>query len=111
LNPFAAHGASHGKQQIIEIMKPTPLTLRGNRRSPLTDYNYRPVSLDSFDTNCARLSPLSLWDISRNYFKNEARHDFLGEAALFATIICSAFLPLISNAHPLVEFIRAIGNF
>jgi hypothetical protein len=111
LNPFAAHGASHGKQQTIEIMKPTPLTLRGNRCSPLTDYNYRPVALDSFNTNCARLSPLSLWDISRDYFKNEARHDFLGEAALFATIICTAFLPLISNAHPLVEFVRAIGNF
>ena len=44
-------------------------------------------------------------------FKNEARHDFLGEAALFAVVILTAFLPLISNAHALVESARAIGSF
>jgi len=47
----------------------------------------------------------------RNHFKNEARHDFLGEAGLFAVIVLIAFLPLINNARALVEFVRAIGNF
>jgi hypothetical protein len=92
-------------------MKPTPLTLRGNRHLPTTDYNYHSVALESFNTNCARVPALSLWDISRNYFKNEARHDFLGEAALFAVIVFTAFLPLINNAHSLVEFVRAISNY
>ena len=39
------------------------------------------------------------------------RHNFLGEAGLFALIVLTAFLPLINNAHALVEFVRAIGNF
>ena len=85
--------------------------LRKNRRSPMTDYIYPSVALERFNSNCARLSARSLWDISRNYFKNEARYDFLGEAGLFAVIVLTAFLPLINNAHALVEFVRAIGNF
>ena len=92
-------------------MKPTPLTLRRNHRSPMTDHDYHSFALESFNTNCGRASALSLWDISRNYFKNEARYDFLGQAALFAVIVLTAFLPLINNAHALVESARAIGKF
>ena len=92
-------------------MKPTPLTLRGNHRSLITDYNYHSFALESFNTNCGRASALSLWDISRKYFKNEARYDFLGQAALFAVIVLTAFLPLINNAYALVESARAIGKF
>jgi len=92
-------------------MKPTPLKFRLNRRSPRTDYNYHSAALEDFNINCGCVSALSLWDISRSYFKNEARYDFLGEAALFAVIIFTTFLPLISNAHALVESARAIGSF
>ena len=77
----------------------------------MTDYNYHSTALEGFNTNCGHVSVLSLWDISRNYFKNEARYDFLGEAALFAVVILTTFLPLISNAHTLVEFVRAISNY
>ena len=77
----------------------------------MTDYNYHSAALEGFNTNCARVPALSLWDISRNYFKNEARYDFLGQAALFAVIVLTAFLPLINNAHALVESARAIGKF
>ncbi len=91
-------------------MKPTRLTLRGNRRSPTSDYNYYSIALESFNTNCVRASAPSFWAISRDYFKTEARHDFLGEAGLFAVIIITALLPLINNAHALVEFVRAISN-
>jgi len=77
----------------------------------MTDHNYHSFALESFNTNCGRASALSLWDISRKYFKNEARYDFLGQAALFAVIVLTAFLPLINNAHALVESARAIGKF
>jgi hypothetical protein len=53
----------------------------------------------------------SFWNITGDYLKNEARHDFLGEAALFAVVVFTAFLPLISNAHALMGFVRAIGNY
>jgi hypothetical protein len=116
-------GASHRKQQIIETMKPTPLTARNagcrdsfdptmsrGRRSPVTDYNYHSVAPETSGPNCRYGSARSFWNITGDYFKNEARHDFLGEAALFAVLVITAFLPLISNAHALMEFVRAISG-
>jgi hypothetical protein len=52
----------------------------------------------------------SFWNITGEYFKNEARYDFGGEAALWAVLTLTAFLPLITNAHAVMEFVRAIGN-
>jgi hypothetical protein len=117
-------GASHRKQQTSENMKPTILTtcsarrrdsfdpaVRSHRVSPIANYNYHSVTFESFRANCGRTSVRSFWNITGDYIKNEARHDFLGEAALFAVVIITAFLPLISNAPALMEFARAIGNF
>ena len=84
---------------------------RKDRRSPITDYNYNSVVLEHSRTNCGRNSARSFWNITGDYVKNEARHDFLAEAALFGAIILTAFLPLISNAHALMEFVRAISNY
>ncbi len=105
-------------------MKPTILTTykasrrdsfdpeMGSRRgSPIANYNYHSVTFESFRANCGPTSVRSFWNITGDYFKNEARHDFLGEAALFAVVVITAFLPLINNAHALMGFVRAIGKY
>jgi hypothetical protein len=104
-------------------MKPIPMTtcdasrrdsfdhMTRRPRSPITDYNYHSVSLGRSSANYARGSARSFWNIAGDYFKNEARRDFLGEAAFFAVIVVTAFLPLISNAHAVMEFVRAISNY
>jgi hypothetical protein len=105
-------------------MKPTILTTcnasrRGSfdpamptRHMPLiTNYSYYSVTFENFRANCGRRSVRSFWNITGDYLKNEARQDFLGEAALFGVIVVTAFLPLISNAHALMEFVRGIGNY
>jgi hypothetical protein len=105
-------------------MKPTILTTcKASRRdsfdpamgsrhmSLIANHNYHSVTFESFRANCGRTSVRSFWNITGDYFKNEARHDFLGEAALFAVVIITAFLPLINNAHALMELVRAIGNY
>jgi hypothetical protein len=104
-------------------MKPTILTTcKASRRdsfdpvmstrhgSPIANYNYDSVTFESFSANCGRTSVRSFWNITGDYLKNEARHDFLGEVA-FAVVVFTAFLPLISNAHALMGFVRAIGNY
>jgi hypothetical protein len=71
---------------------------RHNPRMPLVaNYNYHSVTFESFRANCERGSVRSFWNITGDYIKNEARYDFLGEAALFAVIVITAFLPLIRN--------------
>jgi hypothetical protein len=105
-------------------MKPTILTTsnagrrdsfdpstRRPRLASIANYNYHSVVFEDFRANCGRTLVRSFWSIMDDYLKNEARNDFLGEAALFAVIVVTAFLPLISNAHALIGFVRAIGNF
>jgi hypothetical protein len=85
--------------------------MRSRHMSQIADYNCHSVTFESFRANCGRTSVRSFWNITGDYLKNEARHDFLGEAALFAVVVVTAFLPLINNAHALMEFVRAIGNY
>jgi rhamnogalacturonyl hydrolase YesR len=53
----------------------------------------------------------SFWNITGDYYKSEARQDFWGEASLWAVLALTAFLPLISNAHTVMEFVRAISTY
>ena len=105
-------------------MKPTIVTTRkasrrdsfdsamGSRHgSPISNHNYHSVTFEGFRANCGPTSARSFWNITGDYFKNEARHDLLGEAALFAVVVVTAFLPLITNAHALMGLVRAIGNY
>jgi hypothetical protein len=90
-------------------MKPTFDSVRSTR-FPITDCNYQSVVLDSYRGGCAQTILPSFRSISSDYFKNEARHDFVGEATFFAMIIITAALPILQNLHALAHFIRAIGG-
>jgi hypothetical protein len=105
-------------------MKPTFLTIttslhrdsfdggkRRNPRAPLTDYNYHSVAFEKSSARYLRNRARSFWNITGDYFKNEARYDFWGEAALWAVLTLTAFLPLITNAHAVMEFVRAISSY
>ena len=96
-------------------MKPTVKTIdqskkrdafvpRNDRRFPVTDCNYHTVALGGY--NGARSVTSSFRNISNDYFKSEARHDFLAEASFFAAIVLTAAVPLVSGAYALVQFIR-----
>ena len=100
-------------------MKPIPLTIRDHscrdlfagrerRRMPVTDYRYHSVAFEGFSGRYLRNPAQSFWNVAGNYLKNEARHDFWSEAALFAVITVTAALPLMNNLHALIEFMRAI---
>jgi hypothetical protein len=96
-------------------MKPTVRTIdqskkrdsfapRSDRRFPSTDCNYHTVALGPF--NGARSVKSSFRNISNDYFKSEARHDFMAEASFFAAIVLTAAVPLVSGAYALAQFIR-----
>ena len=42
--------------------------------------------------------------------ENEARHDFIGEAILFAMLVITAAVPLVSAAYAVTELCRAFGQ-
>ena len=104
-------------------MKPIPLTTHKDRRrdsfdpaagkydrSPITDYSYQSTAFGGSSGRFVHNPARSFWNITGDYYKTEARQDFWGEASLWAVLALTAFLPLISNAHAVMEFVRAISS-
>jgi hypothetical protein len=91
-------------------MKPTSITARSRRRFPVTDCNYQPITLDQYRGRCTKTEPPPFREISRQYFQNDARRDFLIEAFSFAVIIITAAMPFVSAAYAIGELCQAFGH-
>ena len=77
---------------------------------PLIHSNYSVATMPAFHGGCARRELPSFRNISGEYFRNEARGEFRREFVAFAAIAVTAAIPLLSNAHALADFLRAIGS-
>ena len=91
-------------------MKPISLTTGSSKRFPLIDCNYQPMTLNGYRGRCAKILPSGFRNISSQYFQREARRDFLSEAFFFAARTITAAVPVVSGAHAVVEFWRALGQ-
>jgi hypothetical protein len=90
-------------------MKPTfQLNTRRGPRLPKTDYSYQAPSA-SMDGRCFGSRRPSFRSISQDYFKNEAPHSFVTEAALFSVIVMTAAVSVISSAAGLVHLVRSFA--
>jgi hypothetical protein len=100
-------------------MKPTPTLNQARyrdcfsaRRLPITDCNFQPPSLVDLDGgHCANFPVASFRSISRDYFRKEARHNFVIEAFLFAGTGFSSAVALVISALAAVDFLRTLGYF
>ncbi len=84
---------------------------RGERRStcrfPFIDHNYQTNSyFELHGGHCANVPGPSFRNISRDYFRNEARWNFLAEVLFFAVIIAIAAVPLINGALAIMHFLH-----
>ena len=91
-------------------MKPSSLTARNNTTFPLTDCNYYSVTFSDYRGRCAKPVAQPFRNISRQFFQREARRDFVGEAVLFAILVITAAVPLVSGASAVIELCRALGQ-
>jgi hypothetical protein len=82
---------------------------RGHSAFPKTDCNYHAASISNVGGRCFGSRRPSFRSISQDYFKNEARQSYAGEAALFCVIVLTAALPLLDSAQALVQLVRSVG--
>jgi hypothetical protein len=92
-------------------MKPNFITTRSHKRFPLIECNYHSAVLSDYRSGCVKPTSPSFRNISRLYFQKEARHDFFGEAILFAMLSITATVPLVSGAEAVIQLCRAFGAF
>src|SRR6202163_1297158 len=80
------------------------------RRFPITNCDYQaPPYIDRSGGRCANVPTPSFRNISRDYFRNEARYTFASEAALFALITMTAAVAIASGAVAAIDFLRTLG--
>ena len=83
---------------------------RFTRHFPVTDCNFQPPSnIDLDGGHCANVPAPSFRNISRDYFRREARYIFASEAALFALIMIVASVAIASGAVAAIDFLRVLG--
>lgn len=78
---------------------------RGRRVFPITDCNYQSFSLDRFGGGLPDKPQPSFLNISREYFRYEARRSFLAEAAFFLAFAAILVLTFISGAMVIIHFL------
>jgi hypothetical protein len=88
-------------------MKPTPVTNQNARQFPLVDYHYHKATLGRCGGRSVK-APQSFHHISRDYFDIEANHDFLSEAAVFATLIVTVAVPIVAVASAVLQLCRML---
>ncbi|SRR5712692_527 len=95
-------------------MKPRPEPIVHNERCgsfaehkarsfPLINFNYHAGSLGRFNGGHAN-SSRSFLNISRDYFRSEARWSYVVEVLFFALIIATTAVPLINGARAVMHF-------
>jgi hypothetical protein len=98
-------------------MKPTPERTddhkarnsswrRPRRRFPATDYNFQAFSLDRSYGGSTGSSQPSFLNISREYFRYEARRNSLAEIAFFLAIAAILAATFISGACAIIHFLH-----
>ena len=76
------------------------------RPFPITNCNYQTFSLDRHYGGSAGNSAPSFLNISREYFRYEARRNFLAEAAFFLALAAILALTFISGAMIIIRFLN-----
>src|SRR5207244_11703444 len=83
-------------------------TTHNQKRFPLIDCNYHSTTLSGYHGRCAKAAVPSFRDISRQYFQKEARHDFVGEAILFAILLITAAVDRkstrLNSSHQIISY-------
>jgi hypothetical protein len=73
---------------------------------PTIDCNYQAFSLDRYHGGADRNHASSFLNISREYFRYEARRNFLAEAAFFLVLTAMLALTFISGALVIIHFLQ-----
>jgi|SRR5436305_1513188 len=78
-----------------------------SRAFPIIDCNYQEFPLDRFyEGGSARNERPSFLDISREYFRYEARRNFLAEGIFFLALVAILAATFISGALVIIRFLQ-----
>jgi len=105
-------------------MKMKPLSLNPNKRHrcdqrparqgrnfPQIEQNYQATSLGGSCGTPAKFRRPSFFELSQEYFADEAPRDFAVEAAVFTALILTAVLPIVNGVQAVVALVHTASLF
>ena len=97
---------------IIQFNKKSSRDHRASRRGssfPQIDYSLQAGTITA-GGRCFGSRRPSFRSISQDYFKNEAPHNYVREAALFSVIVMTAAVPIVNSVSALLHLVRSFGS-
>jgi hypothetical protein len=79
---------------------------RETGRFPVIECNFQTFSLDRFYGGSSSSPASSFLNISRDYFRYEARRNFLAEVAFFIAIIAILAITFVTGALAIIHFLQ-----
>jgi len=95
--------------QLSRRHESDPRNSRRGQKFPHTDQNYQnSQSLGGCGTPVKFHRP-AFFEISNEYFANEAARDFLVDTGVFAALILTAMLPIVNGVEAVATLIHSVG--
>jgi hypothetical protein len=86
-----------------------PRASRHGRTFPQTDQSYQSPTLLGSCGKPAKFDGPSFFEISNQYFADEAPRSFAVEAGVFAALILTAVLPIVNSVQAVATLIHNVG--
>jgi hypothetical protein len=88
-----------------------PRNSRGGRNFPETDQNYRSSKLHGACGTPAKFHRPAFFEISSEYFAEEAPRGSAVDAGIFGALILAALLPIANGVQAVATLIQSVGVF
>ena len=82
---------------------------RGSRSFPQTEHNYQGTQLHGSCGTPVKFHRPAFFEISSDYFAEEAARGFAVDAAVFAALMGSALLPIVNGVQAVAILIHTAG--
>ena len=88
-----------------------PRNSRGGRNFPQTDQNYRSSKLHGACGTAAKFHHPAFFEISNEYFAEEAPRGSAVDAGLFVALMLTVMLPIANGLQAVATLLQSVGVF
>jgi hypothetical protein len=95
--------------QLTPRYESDPRASRGERSFPQTDQNYQDSQLLGGCGTPVKFHRPAFFELSNEYFANEAARSFVVDTGVFAALILTAMLSIVNGVQAVATLIHSVG--
>jgi hypothetical protein len=95
--------------QLSRRHESDPRNSRRGQNFPQTDQNYQSAKVPGGCGTPVKFHRPAFFEISNDYFANEAARGFLVDTGVFAALILTSMLPIVNGVEAVATLIHSVG--